>query len=70
MGRKVQLVLKRVVDVVGSVVGLAVLAIPFALIALAIKLDSRGPVFFRQERVGKDGKTFKIWKFCYSPFLF
>lgn len=63
MGRRVQLAVKRVADVVGSVVGLAVLAVPFALIALAIKLDSKGPVFYRQERVGKDGKIFKLWKF-------
>jgi lipopolysaccharide/colanic/teichoic acid biosynthesis glycosyltransferase len=39
------------------------LAIPFTIIAIAIKLDSRGPVFFRQERVGKEGMIFKTWKF-------
>jgi exopolysaccharide biosynthesis polyprenyl glycosylphosphotransferase len=54
---------KRFLDIVVSVVGLALLAIPFALIALAIKLDSKGPVFFKQERVGKDGKRFICWKF-------
>jgi lipopolysaccharide/colanic/teichoic acid biosynthesis glycosyltransferase len=43
--------------------GIALLSVPFVLIALAIKLDSRGPVFFRQERVGKDGKRFRVWKF-------
>ena len=37
--------------------------LPFAIIALAIKLDSKGSLFFRQERVGKDGRSFKVWKF-------
>lgn len=55
--------LKRVLDVFISLIGLLLLAIPFTLIALAIKLDSKGPVFFRQERVGKDCKIFKTWKF-------
>lgn len=60
---KIQLILKRLVDVLLSLIGLVLLAIPFAAIAVAIKLDSKGPVFFRQERVGKDGKKFKIFKF-------
>jgi len=46
-----------------SLVGLVLLTVPFALIALAIKLDSKGSVFFRQERVGKGGGTFRVWKF-------
>jgi len=54
---------KRIASVVFSAVGL-LLALPFmALIALAIKLDSPGPILFRQERVGKDGKTFTLYKF-------
>lgn len=57
------MLLKRLIDLVGSFLGLVVLALPFVLIAMAIKLDSRGPVFFRQERVGRDGKPFRIWKF-------
>ena len=60
--RRVQSLLKRGMDLVFSLIGLVVLAIPFAIIALAIKLDSKGPVFFRQERVGKDGRVFKPWK--------
>ena len=63
MNKRVQLRLKRALDIVLSLVGLALLAAPFALIALAIKLDSKGPVFFRQERVGLKGKIFKTWKF-------
>jgi exopolysaccharide biosynthesis polyprenyl glycosylphosphotransferase len=57
------MVLKRLLDITVSIVGLILLAIPFAVIALAIKLHSRGPVFFRQERVGKNGKRFICWKF-------
>jgi exopolysaccharide biosynthesis polyprenyl glycosylphosphotransferase len=59
----VQLVLKRVVDVSGAVVGLAV-GTPVALvIALAIRLTSRGPVLFRQVRVGLGGDPFTLLKF-------
>jgi lipopolysaccharide/colanic/teichoic acid biosynthesis glycosyltransferase len=58
-----QAALKRFFDIAISLLAVALLAIPFALIALAIKLDSKGPVFFRQERVGKDGRSFKVWKF-------
>ena len=42
---------------------LVVLAIPFIIIAIIIRLDSSGNVFYRQTRIGKDGKTFKIFKF-------
>ena len=55
--------MRRLVDIFGSAFGLAMLALPFAAIALAIRLNSKGPVFFRQERAGKDGKPFMIWKF-------
>jgi exopolysaccharide biosynthesis polyprenyl glycosylphosphotransferase len=58
-----QLVLKRAIDLVGSAAGLAVLSPLFAFVALRIKLDSPGPVFFRQERVGREGRRFKILKF-------
>ena len=54
---------KRFVDVVASAAGLLLLAPFFALIALAIKLESPGPVFFRQERVGRHGRPFRIFKF-------
>jgi lipopolysaccharide/colanic/teichoic acid biosynthesis glycosyltransferase len=63
MKSKIQLVLKRLIDVLLSFIGLVLLAVPFAIIALAIKLDSKGSLFFRQERVGKDGRSFKVWKF-------
>ena len=54
---------KRAMDLLLSVAGLVVLAPLLAVIALLIKLDSHGPVFFRQVRVGSGGKTFRICKF-------
>jgi anti-anti-sigma factor len=54
---------KRILDVVGAVVGLGITAIAFIPIALAIKLDDPGPIFFGQTRLGWMGKRFKIWKF-------
>ena len=55
--------LKRLFDWLASGLGLLVLSPLLFLIALAVKLDSRGPVFFRQERVGQYGKLFRIHKF-------
>jgi lipopolysaccharide/colanic/teichoic acid biosynthesis glycosyltransferase len=57
------MIAKRALDVVGAVVGLVLLLPAFVLIAIAIKLDSPGPVFFRQERVGQGGRPFRILKF-------
>jgi lipopolysaccharide/colanic/teichoic acid biosynthesis glycosyltransferase len=54
---------KRFLDVTVSAVGLVVLSPVFALAALLIKLDSRGPVFFRQERMGQGRRVFLIYKF-------
>ena len=61
--KKVSLALKRAVDLVGGIILLVVLSIPTAIIAVLIKLDSEGPVFYRQERVTTYGKRFKIHKF-------
>jgi exopolysaccharide biosynthesis polyprenyl glycosylphosphotransferase len=58
-----QLIIKRVIDLIGAAIGLLLLSPLFALIAVAIKLDSRGPVFFTQERVGFGGKVFRFVKF-------
>lgn len=55
--------MKRLFDFVVSLLGLIVLSPLFLVIAVAIKRDSPGPVFFRQVRVGKDGRTFRIHKF-------
>lgn len=54
---------KRLFDIFASSVGLLVLAPLFAIVAIMIKMDSPGPVFFRQERVGRRGELFRIHKF-------
>ncbi|MDY6803715.1 MAG: sugar transferase [Cyanobacteriota bacterium] len=54
---------KRFIDVVGALVGLGITAILFVPIAIAIKIDSPGPLFFAQTRCGWMGKQFKMWKF-------
>jgi exopolysaccharide biosynthesis polyprenyl glycosylphosphotransferase len=55
--------LKRTMDVTFSALGLVLLAPLFALVAVGVKLDSRGPVFFRQVRMGERDRTFRIYKF-------
>ncbi len=55
--------LKRLIDIVGSGVGLVVLSPLFLLTAVSIKLDSKGPVFYSQQRVGKWGRLFQMYKF-------
>ena len=55
--------IKRLIDVFGAVTGIALLALPMLFIAIAIKLDSKGPVFFKQKRVGKNKNHFNILKF-------
>jgi lipopolysaccharide/colanic/teichoic acid biosynthesis glycosyltransferase len=54
--------IKRVVDIVAALVGLVVAAPVVALLAALIRLDSRGPVLFRQTRIGRDGKPFELVK--------
>lgn len=54
---------KRMLDVVLAALALLVLALPMAAMALAVKLGSPGPVFFRQRRYGLDGREFLVWKF-------
>jgi Undecaprenyl-phosphate glucose phosphotransferase len=56
-------IVKRAIDIAISTAALVVLAIPFWLIAALVKLTSRGDVFYRQERMGLDGKPFMIYKF-------
>lgn len=56
-------IVKRLFDVLISFVSIVILAIPMAIVALAIKIDSPGPVLFKQERIGKNGKIFTIYKF-------
>ena len=54
---------KRAFDLAGALAGLVLLAPLLLLIALWVKLDSRGPVLYRQQRVGRAGKLFTIYKF-------
>ncbi len=61
--KRVQLMLKRTIDVVGSVVLLVLFSIPAGLVALAIRLESAGSPVLTQVRVGKNGGTFKMYKF-------
>lgn len=58
-----RLLIKRVMDIAGGLVGMLITAIFFPFVALAIKLDSPGPVFFSQIRIGRNGRRFKIYKF-------
>lgn len=57
------LLLKRALDLVGGLVALAIFALPMLAIALAIRLESRGPVFFRQQRHGYNHRPITVWKF-------
>lgn len=61
--KKLSLVIKRIFDIVASLGGLIVLSPMLIIIAICIKLDSKGPVFFKQKRVGKNKKIFEIYKF-------
>jgi len=58
-----QLLLKRCLDIIGAVAGLIITALFFPFIALAIRLESPGPLFFGQLRVGENGRPFTCWKF-------
>ena len=58
-----QLLLKRMLDVFGAIIGLFFAGVLYPLVALAIKVDTSGPVFFSQERVGVNGRPFRCWKF-------
>ena len=60
--KRAYLALKRAFDISGALVGLAVLALPMSVIALIIALDSPGNPIFRQERLGKDGNTERLFK--------
>lgn len=55
--------IKRVLDIVLSLFGLIILSPLYLILSIAIKVDSKGPVFFKQARLGRNGKEFKIYKF-------
>ena len=56
-------VIKRAIDLFVALVGIIILCIPMLIISVFIKCDSKGPVLFRQKRIGKNGKVFEILKF-------
>ena len=58
-----QLAVKRVLDIVGSLVGIVLMCIAFVFVAPAIYAKSPGPIFFKQKRVGRNGKVFTMYKF-------
>ena len=62
-----KLFFKRLIDIILSLMGIIVLAIPMLVLAIIIKIDSPGPVFFRQKRVGLHKKYFQILKFRSMP---
>lgn len=61
--KKLSLFFKRLFDILISLIVIILILIPIGIIAIAIKLDSKGPVFYKQERLGKDKKPFYIIKF-------
>lgn len=63
ISKKVYIKIKRVIDVILASVVLILLSPLFAIIAIAIKIDSKGPVFFAHKRIGKNGKIIKLYKF-------
>ena len=60
-------IIKRLIDIILSGVGLVVAAIPMLIVAILIKIDSPGPVFFKQKRIGKNKSHFMIIKFRSMP---
>lgn len=54
---------KRILDIIGALVGIVLLFIPFIIIGVIIKFTSPGPIFYRHIRIGKDGKPFNFYKF-------
>jgi len=58
-----QLFLKRLIDISGALIGLGLTVMLLPFIAVAIKKDSPGPIFFGQDRVGENGRIFRLWKF-------
>lgn len=60
---RLQLFIKRIIDIIGAIVGLTLTSLLWLGAIIAIKINSPGPVFFVQDRVGKNGRVFKLYKF-------
>jgi exopolysaccharide production protein ExoY len=63
LARQLASALKRCIDIIGAAVGLLLLSPIFALVAIAIKVESPGPMFFAHSRLGRGGRLFSCWKF-------
>lgn len=63
ISKKVYIKIKRVIDVIFASIALILLSPVFAIIVIAIKIDSKGPVFFTHKRIGKNGNIIKLYKF-------
>ena len=61
--RYIYIVIKRIIDFIAALLFLIILSPVFLIVSIAIKLDSKGPVIFKQKRVGKNGKIFNLYKF-------
>jgi len=61
--KKLQFVMKRIIDIILSLIGIIILSPLYLILIIAIKLDSKGPALFKQIRVGKDSRNFAIYKF-------
>src|SRR5690625_3257727 len=61
--RNINLIFKRIIDILASLIGLVILSPLFIIISVAIKTTSKGPIFFKQSRLGRNGESFKIIKF-------
>ncbi|MEG0221967.1 MAG: sugar transferase [Clostridia bacterium] len=63
MNKKIYKCIKRLADIILSFIGIIVAAIPMLIVSLCIKLESKGDAIFKQERIGRNGKPFTIYKF-------
>ena len=61
--KKIYKVVKRIADIIGGIIGLILLSPVFLILAICIKIDSKGPVIFAHKRIGKNGKEFNMYKF-------
>lgn len=61
--KKIQFIIKRIFDILLSLIGIIILIPVFLIIVIAIRIDSNGPAIFKQIRIGKNGVDFKIYKF-------
>lgn len=59
---KIYLFIKRIIDIVGSLIGLIILSPLLVIVGILIKIESKGPIIFAQDRIGKNGKIFRMYK--------